>query len=71
MAAAERVKLYIPPARIGEEDVVVGHQGKLYQIPRGQEVEVPLAVKEEYERGVRATTRRYENAKRMKEAGNI
>lgn len=71
MAAKDRVKLFIPPSRIGEEDVVIGHQGKLYQIPRGKEVEVPAAVKAEYERGQRASQRRYVNAKKMQENGGI
>lgn len=70
MTAKEKVKIFIPPSRTDEEDIVVGVQGKLYQIPRGKEVEVPIEVKAEYERSILASQRRYENAKKIKELGN-
>ena len=67
MAAKEKVKICISPSRTDEEDIVVGVR---YQIPRGKEAEVPIEVKAEYERSIRASQRRYENAKKIKELGN-
>lgn len=45
---SERVKVTIPriPGQKEQPDVIVGVSGKNYQIQRGKEVEVPVAVAE-------------------------
>ena len=42
------------------DDVIIGINGVNYQIPRGQTVEVPDFVKEEYDRSVKAQEQLFE-----------
>ena len=58
MAERQKVELLIPripgaPA----DDVFIGINGENYLLPRGKKHKVPVEVKEEYERSVKATDR--------------
>lgn len=51
----ERVELLVPPGRTNDDhNLVIGINGKLYVLPRGEASMVPRAVKDEYDRAVKA-----------------
>ena len=54
----ERVELLVPPGRTNDDhNLVIGINGKLYVLPRGEVSMVPRAVKDEYDRSVKAQAR--------------
>lgn len=54
----ERVELLVPPGRTNDDhNLVIGINGKLYVLPRGEVSMVPKAVKDEYDRAVKAQAR--------------
>lgn len=54
----ERVELLVPPGRTNDDhNLVIGINGKLYVLPRGEVSMVPRAVKDEYDRAVKAQAR--------------
>ena len=52
---ADYVDLYVPRGYSGDDhNLIIGINGKLYVLPRGETSKVPPEVKEEYERSQRA-----------------
>ena len=68
MAKTKMVKI-TPPRTPGDTRpyVIVGYQGKLYQIPKGKSSEVPEAVAIEFLRAEGAALDRDNNAERLAE----
>lgn len=67
MAERQKVELLIPripgaPA----DDVFISVNGENYLLPRGKKHKVPVEVKEEYERSVKATERFMETVDNLK-----
>lgn len=61
-----KVELYIPrTSQRGEQQVMIGINGKNWIIPKGQRVRVPPFVKEEYERSVAAADVMYQRREEL------
>ena len=61
-----RVDLTIPRGTANDEPyVIIGHNGKNYQLPRGKTSRVPKYIKDEWDRSVRAQERYDETMDRL------
>ena len=66
-----RVDLTIPRGTANDEPyVIIGHNGKNYQLPRGKTSRVPKYIKDEWDRSVRAQERYDDTMDRLLEQKN-